>query len=329
MRHQRSEVRGQKSELTTLLTRSTKRAAEFLRRGGVVAFPTETVYGLGAAVFDDEAIRKIFSAKGRPSDNPLIAHISSRDQIPLLASRITVSAEKFIAKFFPGPLTVVLPKNSSVPDSATAGLGTIGIRMPSLPRAHAFLRACATPVVAPSANRSGHPSPTTWQAVRDDLDGRIDCILQGGASDVGLESTVVDCTGRAPVVLRAGAVTLEQLRDVVPATRTHRARKNEPAKSPGMKHRHYAPNARVVLVETLCDSQRSPRAGFIGLRPPLLATGFGLVALCRDIEHYAQNVFRFFRECDAAGLEIIFCETVPECGLGTALMDRLRRAAAR
>jgi L-threonylcarbamoyladenylate synthase len=151
--------------------------------------------------------------------------------------------------------------------------------------------------------------------------------LQGGETDVGLESTVVDCTGRAPVVLRSGAITLEQLREVVPSTRLNRARIDGAARSPGMKHRHYAPRARVMLVETLCDSQRSPRAAFIGLRPPLLATGFGLVALCRDIEQYAHVLFRFFRECDAAELETIFCETVPECGLGVALMDRLRRAA--
>jgi L-threonylcarbamoyladenylate synthase len=294
-----------------------------------VAFPTETVYGLGASAFDEAAIRKIFAAKGRPSDNPLIAHIASLDQIPLLAKRVTPAAEKFIARFFPGPLTVILPKNPRVPDVATAGLDTIGVRMPSHKIAAAFLRACGMPVVAPSANRSGLPSPTVWQAVRDDLNGRVSCVLQGGASDVGLESTVVDCTGRAPRVLRAGAITLEQLREVVPSTRMHRPRKDGAARSPGMKHRHYAPRARVVLVDSLLDAECSDHSSFIGLRTPLLVTGFGRVALCRDTAEYARVLFRFFRACDASGITTIFCETVPDEDLGRALMDRLRRAAAR
>ena len=315
--------------MKTTLTRSPQRAAECLRRGEVVAFPTETVYGLGASVFDETAIAKIFTAKDRPADNPLIAHISSLDQLPLLARRVPTFAQKLIKQFFPGPLTVVLPKQKHISAAATAGLDSIGVRMPAHKTASEFLRACKTPVVAPSANRSGRPSPTTWKAVREDLDGRIACILQGGASDIGLESTVVDCTGRAPVILRSGAITPEQLREIVPQTRMHRARKNSRAKSPGMKHRHYAPRARVVLVDSLCDAERSETAGFIGLRPPRFATGFGLVALCRDEKEYARALFHFFRRCDAAALKTIFCETVPAHGIGIALMDRLRRAAAR
>ncbi len=313
--------------LKTVLTRSPKRAAEFLRRGEVVAFPTETVYGLGAPVFDEPAIRKIFEAKGRPADNPLIAHISNIRQLNLLARRVTPAAQKFIAKFFPGPLTVILPKAPAVPDIATAGLDTVGIRMPSDPQAREFLRACGTPVVAPSANRSGKPSPTTWEAVREDLDGRIACILRGGATEVGLESTVVDCTGRVPLVLRAGAVTLEQLRTVVPSTRLFRPRKNALARSPGMKHRHYAPRARVVIVDSLSGAVRSENAGFIGLRTPKPATGFGQAMLCQNVVEYARRLFHFFRQCDAAGVATIYCESVAESGLGVALMDRLRRAS--
>lgn len=315
--------------MKTLLSRSPGRAAQILRRGQAVAFPTETVYGLGASAFDEAAIRRIYEAKGRPSDNPLIAHIASLDQLPLLARRVTPSARKLIARFFPGPLTVILPKRPEVPDLATAGLDTIGIRMPAHAVAREFLLACGVPVVAPSANRSGRPSPTTWSAVREDLDGRIACILQGGPADVGLESTVVDCTGSVPVVLRAGAVTLEMLREVVKSARLHRPRRNEKARSPGMKHRHYAPQAKVVIVDSPGDAGRSGRTAYIGLGPRRHASGFGLASFCRDTEQYARGLFRFFRTCDARGLETIYCQSVGGGGLATALMDRLRRAAAR
>ena len=191
----------------TVLTTSPDEAAEFIKRGGIVAFPTETVYGLGANVFDEKAVAKIFEAKRRPADNPLIAHIADIGQIGMLATEITESAKKFIDAFFPGPLTIVLRKTAKVPLIATAGLDTIGIRMPRSALAHQFLAACGTPVVAPSANLSGRPSPTTWQAVLEDLDGRIDCILQGDATEIGLESTVVDCTSAVPVILRGGSVS--------------------------------------------------------------------------------------------------------------------------
>ena len=313
----------------TRLLRSPKSAAEVLVRGGLVAFPTETVYGLGASAFDRRAVARIFRAKGRPADNPLIIHVAERSQIPLLASAIPPVAERLMAAFFPGPLTVILPRHPAVPDEVTAGLDSVGVRMPSHPGARDFLTACGVPVAAPSANRSGRPSPTDWRDVVADLDGRIDAVLQGSASDVGLESTVVDCRGARPVILRPGAVTLEELRRVVPSVRLHKPGGRGPVRSPGLRHRHYAPRAGVVLVETLCDAKRSASAGFIGLRPPLLATGFGRVCLCRDPRQYAQLLFRFFRECDAAGLRTIYCETVPEQGIGRALMDRLRRAAER
>lgn len=179
----------------TKLTRSVDVAARYIFSGEVVAFPTETVYGLGANVFDEGAIEKIFLAKGRPSDNPLIAHIGSLSQLELLVDKVTPTAAKLIDGFFPGPLTLVLPKRDDVPEIATAGLDTIGVRMPLHKLALSFIRACRMPLVAPSANLSGKPSPTTWQAVKTDLDGRIACILKGEPTDVGLESTVVDCTG--------------------------------------------------------------------------------------------------------------------------------------
>jgi L-threonylcarbamoyladenylate synthase len=186
----------------TVLTKLAEEAAGFIKRGGVAAFPTETVYGLGANVFDEVAIAKIFEAKRRPADNPLIAHIGEIDQIGELTAEVCENARKFIDAFFPGPLTLVLPKSEKVPMIATAGLDTIGVRMPGSRLAQEFLKACGVPVVAPSANLSGKPSPTTWEAVFEDLDGRIDCILQGETTEIGLESTVLDCSGDRPLVLR-------------------------------------------------------------------------------------------------------------------------------
>jgi L-threonylcarbamoyladenylate synthase len=317
----------------TVLTKSPIKAAEFIKKGGIVAFPTETVYGLGANVFDEKAIEKIFIAKQRPNDNPLIAHVGNVEQIELLASKITESAQKFIKAFFPAPLTLVLPKTERVPLIATAGLETIGVRMPKNELAQAFLRKCGTPFVAPSANLSGKPSPTTWQAVYEDLHDRIDCILQGEMTEIGLESTVVDCTSDVPLVLRAGAVTLEDLQKQVPETRLYKSEKGEKPKSPGLKHRHYSPKAKVRLVQSSKFKVQSSkfkvqslnRSAFIGLNNPQM--NFELIKICQTVEEYAHEVFAFFRECDARKIETIYCETVEEKGIGLALMDRLKRAA--
>ena len=320
------------SFVKTVLTTSPEEAAGFIKQGRVAAFPTETVYGLGANVFDEKAISRIFEAKRRPADNPLIAHIGDIAQIGELTAGTNSSAQKFIERFFPGPLTLVLPKSKSVPPIATAGLDTIGVRMPGNDLAREFLKACGVPVVAPSANLSGRPSPTTWQAVYEDLDGRIDCILQGETTEIGLESTVVDCSGERPVILRTGAVTLEQLQAVVPETEMYWADETERPRSPGMKHKHYAPKARVVLSREL--GVASPKsqvpgpklnAAFIGLRPS--GQGFELVKICNSVEDYAHSLFEFFRECDRREIDTIYCEAVEEIGIGAALMDRLRRAA--
>jgi len=317
--------------MKTILTKSVTEAAGFIRRGGLAAFPTETVYGLGANVFDEKAVEKIFAAKGRPSDNPLIAHVGSLDQIKLLAREITPAAQEFIKAFFPSPLTLVLPKAEKVPLVATANLPTVGVRMPDSKLALEFLKYCATPVVAPSANLSGKPSPTTWQAVLEDLNGRIDCILQGEMTKIGLESTVVDCTSRVPLVLRAGAITLEDLQKIVPETRAYEVKENETVKSPGLKHRHYSPRARVILIS---DSrfqipdykfQVSDSSAFIGLKNP--PQNFALMKICASVEEYAHEVFNFFRECDRRGVETIYCQTVKEKGIGLALMDRLKRSS--
>ncbi len=310
-----------------LLTTSPEKAAAIIRNGGIVAFPTETVYGLGANVFDPEAIARIFTAKTRPADNPLIAHVSTIDQIKELATEIPESARLFIQEFFPGPLTLVLKKADPVPYAATASLDTIGVRMPRNTLARDFLLSCGTPVVAPSANLSGRPSPTTWQAVYEDLKGRIDCILQGEPTEIGLESTVVDCTADQPTVLRLGAVTIAQLCEIVQETRSNTEFEVEKPKSPGVKHRHYSPDALVVIVSEIYSIPFLKNSAFVGIHDPKIQ--FDKKLIVESVDEYARGIFEFFRECDRSGIETIFCESVVDFGLGSALMDRLRRAVER
>lgn len=314
--------------MKTIVTDSAEEAARFIRDGGIVAFPTETVFGLGADVFNEFAIAKIFAAKQRPADNPLIAHVGETSEIEMLVSSVSAPANLFIERFFPGPLTLVMPKADNVPPIATAGLDTIGIRMPSEPMTREFLKACGTPVAAPSANVSGRPSPTDWETVVEDLEGRIDCVLRGDPSRYGLESTVVDCTGEFPVVLRPGAVSVEQLREVVPETAFGKETDEQAAKSPGMRHKHYSPKAKVILADPA--EARSRFAGrddfaYIGLAQP--PRGSSLTVIVDSPEEYARELFGFFRMCDRKGIGTIVCETVAEAGIGAALMDRLRRAA--
>lgn len=313
--------------MRTVLTRSVEVAARYIREGQVVAFPTETVYGLGANIFSEEAIAKIFLAKGRPSDNPLIAHIADQSQLDSVASEVPALARRLMTRFSPGPLTVILPKHHKVPAIATGGLETIGVRIPDHPVAIELLRAVAVPLVAPSANISGRPSPTTWQAVMDDLGGRIPCILQGDPTRVGLESTVVDCTSPVPVVLRAGAVTFEELQEIMPSVRIADQHHPDIPKSPGMKYRHYSPAAKVRLCHTPSAISPTDRSAYIGLDPPHNPQEFALVVICSDTGDYARRIFQLFRECDAAGIETIFCQMVEKRGLGLALMDRLEKAA--
>ncbi|RMF58033.1 MAG: threonylcarbamoyl-AMP synthase [Bacteroidetes bacterium] len=311
----------------TILTRSPDEAAVFIRQGDIVAFPTETVYGLGGDVFNTQAIRNIYAAKGRPPDNPLIVHVADREGLGRVVAAIPAVAETLLRAFFPGPLTLILPRHPDVPAIVSGGLDTVGVRMPALPVAQAFLQACGTPVAAPSANRSGRPSPTTWEAVLEDLGGRIPCILQGDRTPVGLESTVVDVSGEVPVVLRAGAVTMEALRAVVPDVRLAATAEERLARSPGTRYRHYAPHAGVVLVSSPGEAVPGTRAAFIGLHRPSDPHAFGHVQVCPDVEAYAHALFHFFRRCDALGIETIYAEAVRPEGLGLALMDRLHRAA--
>ena len=313
--------------MQTTLTDSVEEAAAILNSGGVVAFPTETVYGLGAGICHPEALLRLFRAKGRPADNPLIVHLSSVGQVAEVASSLSLQAEQLIERFFPGPLTLVLKKNFSVPYTVTAGLETVGVRCPANPVAREFLRLACCPVAAPSANRSGLPSATSWEAVMQDLDGKIDCLLRGTPSAIGLESTIVDCSGERPLLLRAGAITLEQLRTVVPEITTVAVTEpEERPKCPGLKYPHYAPKASIFLcteVEKI-NLNESP-AAYIGTAEQ--PKGVALFKVCSSLEEYGQELFRFFRLCDASGIGVIYCELPSDEGLGRAIRDRLMRAA--
>ena len=307
----------------TQRTRDPRTAAAYLRDGHPVAFPTETVYGIGAGAFDDDGVRRIYAVKRRPADNPLIVHVSTIDQVVLLTSRIQPTAERLMERFFPGALTVVLPKHPTVPTVTTGGMDTVAVRMPADPTAHAFLEACGTPVAAPSANLSGRPSATSWQAVLEDLDGAIACILKGDPLITGLESTVVDCCGSVPQLLRPGAIALEDLEGVQLPPRQQTAK----LPSPGTRYRHYAPNARVCIVEAPPRVLPNTKAAYIGLAPLEHEDQFTLARACASEEEYGRSLFAFFRQCEAHGVTHIFCQKVRMQGIGRAIMDRIQRAS--
>lgn len=311
----------------TIITDSPAEAAALLNSGCIVAFPTETVYGLGGLITRPDSIERIFAAKGRPQDNPLIVHVAEPEQIGLVALDPSADARILINHFMPGPLTVILKKRPSVPDSITAGLANVGVRCPANPLSRALLERASAPVAAPSANRSGLPSATEWSAVATDLDGRIDAILRGPATTFGLESTIVDCTGKVPLLLRAGSITLETLRSVLPSVMLPTAAGTEEmVKCPGTKYPHYAPKASITLYHEGFPEVLPPHAAVIGTSLPPLPPST-LHCHCRTLEDYGHKLFSFFRKCDNAGITHIFCEFPEEQGIGRAIRDRLLRAA--
>ncbi len=316
---------------------STERAAEIIRMGGLVAFPTETVFGLGVDATNGDAVAKLFQAKGRPSNNPLIVHLDDGRHWARAAAELPTVAEALLDAFCPGPLTLVLPKRQIISDEVTAGLATVGVRIPDHPIARAILRTAAVPVAAPSANRSGRPSGTTWQAVSEDLDGRIDAIFTADSTTIGIESTVVDCSSTHPVVLRPGAITLEQLQQVAPQTREfgpveerRRLVSGEPVNSPGILHPHYQPRAEVILVEVLpvgISVGVSAVSAFCGTEEFEGLHEFALAKIFGSLEDYAGGFYEFLREVDRRAFERVFVQTASEDGIGLALRDRQRRAA--
>ena len=316
---------------------SIRRAAALLRAGELVAFPTETVYGLGADALNGEAAARIFAAKGRPADNPLIAHIAGESGLAgLIAGEPCTCARKLMRAFWPGPMTLIFPKSPRVPREVTAGLDTVAVRMPSHPVARALIRAAQTPIAAPSANRSGRPSPTTAAHVLEDMEGRIPLILDGGPCEVGLESTVVDVTGARPRILRPGGVTLEMLEGVVGVVDVdegvlHQLQASSQARSPGMKYKHYAPKGEVTIVT-------GPRAAQDIARLYDAADGRAAILAFSQADYGARRVYRLknapgelfaaLRQLDEDGMETIYAEDVPTAGVGLAVMNRLMRAAA-
>ena len=321
-------------------------AAELLRSGQVVAFPTETVYGLGANAWDAGACAKIFEAKGRPQDNPLIVHVADRQMAESLAGGWTEAAERCVAAFWPGPLTLVLPKNPAIPDLVTAGLATVAIRFPAHPVAQALIAAAGVPVAAPSANLSGKPSPTNGRHVWRDLRGKIPLILDAGACRVGLESTVLDLSGEVPMILRPGGVSPEQLAAVLGQVELDSSGSASVPKAPGMKYRHYAPQGEMLLVlgprdrvlQRITEEIRRARSRLktVGILctlesapqlhselPDLL---FVLGSESRP-EEVASNLFEGLRLCDERHVDLVLAEGVERGGIGLAIMNRLEKAA--
>lgn len=342
-------------------------AALALREGRLVAFPTETVYGLGADALNPAAVASIFTVKGRPGDNPLIVHIARLEDLPPLVSSIPPLAQKLFQAFAPGPLTLVLPKSAAVPDLVTAGLDTVAIRIPAHPVARRLIELAGVPVAAPSANRSGRPSPTQSWHVENDLDGLIPYIVDAGSCEFGLESTVIDATGDEPLILRPGAITEAQIRSVTGAVAgsSGPADPEQAPRSPGMKYRHYAPQARVLIAEGATADERAAqtrtdiatllaegrRVGVFGCRQFIQGLQQPWFELIKDTWHLngqatpgrlsgiatsespdARAAGRLFfdalRRFDQARVDVIIAEALPGSGLGAAYMNRLRKAAA-
>jgi len=311
-----------------------QRAAEAIRAGELVAFPTETVYGLGADALNPGAVRKIFEAKGRPADNPLIVHIAGRDQLPTLTPQLLPVASALADRFWPGPLTLVLRRLPHVPGETTGGLDTVAVRIPDHPVALALLLASQRTIAAPSANRSGQPSPTRADHVVEDLGDRVAVVLDAGACTIGLESTVVDVSDGRPVLLRPGGISHEALEAVVGEVLTpEHVETTDSRRSPGTRYRHYAPRAKLVLaalgeVEQVARQwqQSGARVGTISRQPLQLDLVAAVVA--HSAEEYAAGLFAAMRDLDAAGCTVIVAEAVDEAGIGRAVMDRLRRAAS-
>lgn len=319
-------------------------AGAVLRRGGLVAFPTETVYGLGANALDEQAVRNIFLAKGRPSDNPLIVHVADATDVAPLVKEVPPAARRVMEHFWPGPISIIMKKSDKIGDAVSAGLDTVALRMPSHPVARAVIRAAGVPVAAPSANTSGKPSPTAAKHVRDDMYGKIDLIIDGGRCGVGVESTVLDLSGDTPAILRPGGVTAQMLRPVIGPVISPRATvsdKDTP-KCPGMKYKHYAPDAEVIVLEYTGALDHARLAALVaraheeGKRAGVLScenTGnlydadtffYGGAASPK----YAANLFYALRAFDEAGVDIVYCPMRLGDDMSVAVRNRLYKSAA-
>lgn len=323
-----------------------KEAGELLKAGALVAFPTETVYGLGANALDEKAAAKIYAAKGRPSDNPLIVHIADMEKLENITEEIPEAAVKLAEKFWPGPLTMVMKKSAVVPLGTTGGLSTVAVRMPSHPIALEMIRHGGGYIAAPSANTSGRPSPTLASHVADDMDGIIPMILDGGPVGIGIESTIVDLTEEIPTILRPGFITKEMLEEVVGEVQIDKgleADAKTPPKAPGMKYRHYAPKAELVIVEGARETviekinalvkekeAQGMIAGIIGTEETILRYPAGIVKSIgtrNDELSISSHLYSILREFDESDAQVIYSESFEEGAMGSAIMNRLLKAA--
>lgn len=317
-------------------------AGEIIAGGGLVAFPTETVYGLGASAVDSGAAEKIYTAKGRPSDNPLIVHVCSFEQIEELAENIPAYAKKLMQSFMPGPLTLILKKKSCIPDEVTANMDTVGIRFPSNPIAAALIKCSGVPIAAPSANISGKPSPTTARDVMEDMNGKIECIIDGGSCSVGVESTILDASGERPILLRPGGITVEMIKEICPELKidAHVLKSvapDEQPKCPGMKYKHYAPDAEVTVIEGEMENVRSKinellkeNKGRVTGVLTMYDSAYDdavIINAGRQNSEYARNLFSDLREFDRLGVEVVFAEFCENDGVGLAVKNRLYKSA--
>ena len=322
-------------------------AGRIIRDGGLVAFPTETVYGLGGDALNKESSRKIYEAKGRPSDNPLIIHISNMDDLKPIVEEIPEDVYRLAEAFWPGPLTIIMKKSALVPKETTGGLDTVAVRMPSHPVARKFIEFAGGYVAAPSANVSGRPSPTRAKYVIEDMTGRIDMILDGDGIDIGLESTIVDMTGEVPMILRPGYITLDMLQKVLGQVDTDKTildiNCKEPPKAPGMRYRHYAPKGQLTIVEgdvertiekinelTRQAHIKGEKVGIIGTEETWMkyqGDSIKSVGKRRDEEAIARTLYAILREFDDEDVTVIYSESFSECSMGQAIMNRLLKAA--
>lgn len=324
-----------------------QQAGLIIKQGGLVAFPTETVYGLGGDALNKESSRKIYEAKGRPSDNPLIIHICDMNDLEPIVEKIPEEVYRLAEAFWPGPLTIIMKKSNLVPKETTGGLDTVAVRMPSHPIAQKFIEYAGGYVAAPSANVSGRPSPTKAKYVIEDMNGRIDMILDGDGIDIGLESTIVDMTGATPMILRPGYITKDMLEKVLGEVTIDKTildvNCKEPPKAPGMRYRHYAPKGQLTIVEGQVSKTiekineltgeahlKGEKVGIIGTEETKsLYQGDSVksVGKRRDEESIARTLYTILREFDEEEVTVIYSESFSECGMGQAIMNRLLKAA--
>ncbi|MEM4348208.1 MAG: L-threonylcarbamoyladenylate synthase [Candidatus Anstonellaceae archaeon] len=321
-----------------------KQAAAIIRKGGLVAFPTETVYGLGADALNPSAVKKIFQAKRRPKDDPLIVHIARKSDLQVLVKRIPSSAKKLIAKFWPGPLTLIMQKSQTVPYITTAGLETVAIRMPDHAVAQLLIKLSKTPIAAPSANLFGRPSPTSAEHVLSDLGGKIDAIIDAGTTKIGVESSVVDVTVDPPALLRPGGISFESLRKAIGKIQVlgkDKLADSLKAKSPGTAYKHYAPKAKLILVLgkkrsearkkiiQLASKFAKKKVGVLVVRQRFALNGAVVLFAGRTNKEIAKNLFSMLRKFDKLDVDVILAEGTGAQGLGFAVLNRLKKAASK